>query len=185
MVKPIKVIKEKVIVKRAGFSFFAQELLLPTGKRTTWYSIDYGHVVGIVPMDEKGNVYLVREWRPSLKRAQLEIPAGGARNLKKSSETMLQKKAREELMEEVGLDAKKLTKLTEFHLSARMRGRIHIYLAQGLFPAKRKSQDEYEEIEIVRMPISEAIEHFKKNEIPVALTLVGLLLAKEKLDREG
>lgn len=173
-----KIISEKIVYQSGLTKVFMTEIELPGGKIVEWDWIDNSNVVAIIPIDEKGNIYLCKEWRPAWKADIIQIPAGGCNA---EDEQGRLKQVHNELREEISMDARKIEKLITYYGGGRMNYVIHLYLAEGLFPSK-KDPDEGEIIEVIKMPFDKAYERFIKNGEPtLGSTVIGLLMAKEKL----
>ena len=169
---------EKVIFDKSNWiKIVSAKLKFPAGI-VDWDFLELGEIVVTIPVDKDKNVYLIREWRPAHKRYVTEAPAGFYKGPDDEAQRQLQ--ARNEMMEEAGFDCRNLKKLAVLLSGARSRQKIHVYLATDLFPCK-KAPDEHEYVDVIKMPIDEAILHFRTKEEPIAFTLVGLMLAKEKL----
>ena len=146
------------------------------GRRSTREIVEHGGVAAIVPIDESGNVLLVRQYRAPVDEAILEIPAGGI----EEGETPEQA-AQRELQEEVGKRAGGLERLTGFYASPGYCSEfIHLFLGVGL-SASRRSGDEDEDIEVVRLPMEEALRRVRSGEIRDGKSIIGLLLAAERI----
>lgn len=104
-----------------------------------------GPVAVIVPVD-KDAVYLIREYRPLLRKTVLRLPAGHVRRGEPAV-----KAARRELLEEAGLEADKLTLVKEYDYMEWVRQPILIFRATGLKKTKQEL-DFYEKIDLVRVP---------------------------------
>lgn len=127
---------------------------------------------GSLPLFEDGTVALVRQWRYPLGRYSLEIAAGRI----EPGDTPDQTAARE-LEEEIGYRARELRKIGEFNVApGYCEERLFVYLATGL-EASRQDLDDDEEIEVVRMPFSEALARVHSGEIDDAKSIITLLLA--------
>ncbi len=125
----------------------------------------------IVPVFEDGTIALVRQYRHAAGGYQLELPAGGI----EPGETFEQAAARE-LEEEVGFKTGKIEKLTEFYVSPGfLTEKMHVFLATSLTKTTQ-SLDDDEIVEIVRLPLAEAVEMTRDGRIEDAKTIVGLLL---------
>ena len=131
----------------------------------------YGSAV-IIPVFDDGTVALVRQYRHPAVRYLLEAPAGTLAEGERPEVG-----AARELEEEVGVAAERLEKLSEFFVSPGfLEEKMHVYLATGL--KNRQQQLEEDEIlEIVRLPIAEALEMITSGEIQDAKTIIGLILA--------
>lgn len=130
----------------------------------------------IVPVFDDGTVALVRQYRHATGGFQLELPAGGI----EPGETFEQA-AKRELEEEIGYAAGKIEKLTEFYVSPGfLTEKMHVFLATELTESTQ-NLDEDEIVEIVRLPLAEAIEMSYDGRIEDAKTIVGLMMANAKL----
>lgn len=139
--------------------------------------------VNIVPLLDNGDVVLVREWRPAWKQPILQIPAGKCTSENESEQI---EQAHLELREEIGMDAKKIKNLISFGAAAGIHQRLNIFLATDLYfaTAKKKSEDEHEYIDIVTMPLQEALDLFLSGrEFTTSYTIIGLLLAQRLLEK--
>jgi ADP-ribose pyrophosphatase len=111
--------------------------------------VEHADVVAMVPLDSDGNVLLVRQFRLAAKSELLEVPAGIAEDGEDIEEA-----AQRELQEEVGYRAGKLERIA------------------GLFV----SPGDDEHIEVVRMPVSDAVALVHSGEIRDGKSVVGLLM---------
>ena len=102
---------------------------LASGRRTTREIVlVHGHSVSVVPVDEDGNVYLVRQYRKPLELVLLEVVAGGIDEGETAEEA-----AHRELREEAGLRAERLELLSFFWMSPGFCTEgMHAYLATGI-----------------------------------------------------
>ena len=130
----------------------------------------------IVPVHDDGTVVLVRQYRHPAVRYLLEVPAGTLADGERPEAG-----AARELEEEVGLVAERLEKLSEFFVSPGfLEEKMWVYLATGLTEG-RPNPDEDEVLDIVRMPIGEALEMITSGEIQDAKTIIGLMLAAPRV----
>ena len=151
---------------------------MPSGRSATREIVEHSHAVCIVPVDEDGNVILVRQYRKPAEEALLEVPAGGVEEGEVSEEAVLR-----ELQEEIGYTADKLQHLSSFWVAPGWATEyMHAYLATGLRVPKLEG-DEDENIEVVRLPFSQAIAMFKTGEINDGKTIASMLLAQPLLPK--
>lgn len=174
MKKP-KVLSRKVKYKGDWMDIIGIDLQID-GEKYYWEYIIGGDAVIVVPVDGK-DVYLVKEYREPWKRVITTVVAGGC---KYKTESGRLKQARNELREEIGMDAKKIVKLTQVMHGSRSISTHHIYLATGLFPSPKKP-DDGEIIEVEKMLIKKAYKHFLNNEPTTTGCLLAIKLAMEKL----
>jgi ADP-ribose pyrophosphatase len=141
--------------------------------------------VGVVPLlFEEGipTVVFVRQYRGPLDRYVLEVPAG----MRDVADEPLEVTAQRELIEEAGLSAGRLDYLTHFYSSAGMTDSIlHLYVATDLTPvAQDLHGPEETHIEVLRLPLADAVDMVTRGEINDAKTMIGLLLVDRRV-REG
>lgn len=132
--------------------------------------------VGILPLHEDGTVTLIRQLRPAMGNSSLEIPAG---RLSPGEDPALC--GPRELLEETGLVAGIIEPLGFIHSSPGVFDEvIWLYLARGL--EQRESQpEEYEEIEVVRLPLQEALAMAHDGSISDGKTIAALFRAERSL----
>lgn len=130
----------------------------------------------IVPLFENGTVALVRQYRHAAGEYLLEIPAG---SLDEGEDPELG--AIRELEEEIGVVAETVEKLTEFYVSPGfLTEKMYVFLATGLTETAQNLDDD-EVVEIVRLPLTEALEMISDGRIQDAKTIIGLTLADYRL----
>jgi len=172
-----KLISKKVVFN-GDFKVILAKVMLPNKNIFKENFIEWkGDTSVVVAIDNKNNIYLTKEWRPAWEKKLLTIPGG----IIKHGKTSLQQ-AREEIREEIGMDARKLDKLITILGGVKMRHSVHIYLARDLFRSTKK-RDINEVIGVVKIPFKKAYRLFLSGkERTTSYTIVGMLLAKEKLN---
>ena len=147
------------------------------GERT--YQREVVHHMGsavIVPVFDDGTVALVRQYRHPAVRYLLEVPAG---TLAKGERPEIG--AARELKEELGLVAARLDKLSEFFVSPGFcEEKMWVYLATELSEGPQALEDD-EILDVVRLPIADALEMITSGEIEDAKTIIGLILAAPRV----
>jgi ADP-ribose pyrophosphatase len=130
----------------------------------------------ILPVFSDGTVALVRQYRHPAVKYLLEIPAGTLEH----GETPEEGAARE-LEEELGCVAGRMEKLSEFFVSPGfLEEKMWLYLATELTQTKQRLEED-ELIELVRVPMRQALEMISDGEIQDAKTIIGLLLAAPRI----
>jgi len=130
----------------------------------------------IIPVYDDGTVVLVRQYRHPAVRYLLEAPAG---TLAKGERPEVG--AARELQEELGLSATRLEKLSEFFVSPGfLEEKMWVFLATD-FTEGEQRLDEDEFLDLVRLPIAEALEMITSGEIQDAKTIIGLMLAAPRV----
>jgi ADP-ribose pyrophosphatase len=129
---------------------------------------------GGLPLFADRSVALVRQYRHPAARELLEIPAGRIEP-GESPEGCAQR----EIEAEIGVRAGRLAKLTDFFSTPGFcEERLYVYLATDLSPTQQ-NLDPDEVVEIVRLPLDEALRMVRSGEIEDAKTIIALLLAAE------
>ena len=130
----------------------------------------------IVPIFDDGTVALVRQYRHPAVRYLLEVPAG---TLAKGERPEIG--AARELKEELGLVAARLEKLSEFFVSPGFcEEKMWVYLATELSEGAQALEED-EILDVVRLPIADALEMITSGEIEDAKTIIGLMLAAPRV----
>jgi ADP-ribose pyrophosphatase len=142
----------------------------PDGTRHLREIVEHAPGAAVVAVGDDGRLLLVRQLRPAVDADLLELPAG----LVDEGEAPIDC-ARRELAEETGYAATTLEPLLRFYTSPGFSTElIHLFVATGLREA-RVEHDEEEHIEVVRLPLEDAIRQVTQGEISDAKTVAGLL----------
>jgi ADP-ribose pyrophosphatase len=142
----------------------------PDGKRHLREVVEHQPAAAAVAVDDHDLVVLVRQLRAAVDAHILELPAG----LIELDEAPIDC-ARRELGEETGYVAGRLEPLVSFYTSPGFTTElVHVFLATELEMSTARL-DEEEEIEVVRLPLDDAIEQVMQREISDAKTVCGLL----------
>jgi ADP-ribose pyrophosphatase len=156
------------------FELRKENITLPNGITLDIDIIRHPGASAIVPIAVDGGVILIRQYRHAVGGFIWEIPAGTLNR----GETPLAC-ARRELVEETGFSAEVFHKLGEIvPVPGYSDERIHIFLANGLLPAKQ-NLDRDELLEVNEVPFDEAIHMIRRGEIVDGKTIAGLLLAEK------
>ena len=127
----------------------------------------------VIPVDDQGNVWLVRQFRACIDQALLEIPAG---KLDYVGEDRLEA-AQRELREETGLRARSWTHLTDIFTTPGFSDeKISLYLARDL-EAGASHPDEDEFLNLVKLPLDEVVARIMRGEITDSKTICATLMA--------
>ena len=146
---------------------------LPNGKESSREVVEHPGGVGILALDDKGQVALVRQYRYAVGEHLWEIPAG---KREKGEEPRIT--ARRELHEEVGADAERWTDLGTLIASPGCYAEVlYLYMAEGL-TFSRQHLDEDEFLEVRFFPFEEVVEKCLSGQLQDAKTVAAVLKAK-------
>ncbi len=173
-----KWIKHEEIHKGRIFSLWGGKVALDNREVAVREYIRHPGGVGIVPVVD-GNVVLIQQFRISIERELIELPAG---RLEPNEEPM--SCAARELEEEIGYRAEKLIPLASYFASVGYSNeRMHLFLALHL--EKTKIQLEAaERIREILMPLEMVKEKLANQEFEDSKTIIGLREALAYLERE-
>ena len=133
--------------------------------------------VTILPVDEDGTCYMVRQFRYPMGRMMLEAPAGKLERGEDPAECAVR-----ELSEETGFTADKYVYLGANCTSPGFSTEIlHIYLALGLHPG-RSHPDAGEFLNVEKHALSELTDMVMRNEIDDGKTIIAVLKAAKYLE---
>jgi len=179
---PWQIIDEQEIYNNNWIKVTHSNVINPSGNKGIYGKVHYKNVaVGIVPLDDEMNTYLVGQFRFAIDKYSWEIPEGGS----PFNEHPLAA-AQRELLEETGLKAAYWKAVTEMHLSNSVSDEFAvIYVATGLSHHKA-SPEETEELAIKKIPFDEAYQMVQNGIITDSMSVAGilrtkLLLLEEKL----
>jgi 8-oxo-dGDP phosphatase len=155
---------------------------MPDGQTADREIVEHPNAVAVVPLADDGTVVLLRQYRHPVGASLLEIPAG---KLDVEGEDPTEA-IRRELLEETGLAADEVEELATFHNSAGWTDeQTTLFLARGLHPADKPegfaAEAEEAHMEMVRMPLAEAVAQAERGAITDAKTLLGLLLVARRM----
>jgi 8-oxo-dGTP pyrophosphatase MutT (NUDIX family) len=146
----------------------------PSGNPGIYGVVHFKNVaVGILPLDEENNTWLVGQYRYTLDQYHWEIPEGGCPVGSDPLET-----AKRELLEETGIYAREWTQIIDLHTSNSVTDEYGVaYVARGLTFGEA-APEETEELQIKKVPFAEALRMVMDGEITDVLSQVTIMKAK-------
>jgi ADP-ribose pyrophosphatase len=177
-----KTIKSQTIYEGKIITVKKDEAELENGTTATRELVVHNGGVCIVPINEKGEVLLVKQFRYPFKEVLIEIPAGKLEADESHREAGLR-----ELKEETGAVCKKFEYIGVMYPSvAYLSEKIHMYIAYDLsFEEQNLDSDEF--LDVFAVKLEDAVDMVMKNEIKDGKTQTALLMAyniiKKNTDR--
>ncbi len=151
---------------------------LKNGKHVRREVVEHPGGVAIVPVNEKGQVYMVRQYRYPMEEELLEIPAGKLEYGEDHYNCAVR-----ELSEETGCAAGKLIFLGSTYPSpGYSREILYIYLATDLVGGEMHL-DEDEFLSVEAIPMDTLVDKIMSGEIKDGKTIIGILKAKKYLEQ--
>jgi ADP-ribose pyrophosphatase len=156
------------------------EVRLQNGNTSTREIVEHPGGVCIAPVDENGNVLMVRQYRRPFDQMILEVPAGKLNYGEDPYECGVR-----ELEEETGFTTDHMEFLGEAYLSPGFCNEvIHVYMTEHLIPGTLHP-DEDEFINVERIPIDQLVTMIMSGEIRDAKTQIAILKLKNVLDQRN
>lgn len=167
---PWKLQQKKSIFNNPWIELTEEEVINPGGGISHYGKVHFkNYALGIVPIDEKQNTWLVGQWRYPLNEYSWEIPMGGG--LLEQDRLV---SAKRELKEETGLIAREWTEIIKIHTSNSVTDEVGFaYLAEELEEGEPEFE-ETEELEIWKLPFEEAYQMCLNGKITDSLSLAAL-----------
>jgi ADP-ribose pyrophosphatase len=153
-------------------------LQYPSGNTTYREIVEHPGGAVILCLFENSEILLIKQYRHPFGHDVVELPAG---KLDAGEDPLAC--AQRELQEETGYAARRWEKMTALYATPGFCNEVlHLFLAQELFPHEKGQALEEGEasIEIIRVPISEAISMIERQQIVDGKTIAGILLAARK-----
>lgn len=151
--------------------------LNPSGKPGIYGKVHFKNLaIGVLPLDDDMNTWLVGQHRFPLDAYSWEIPEGGG-----PLGTDPLESAKRELLEETGLKAREWTELQRLHLSNSVSDEYSIiYLARGLEQFEPEPE-ETEQLVVKKVPFETACQMVLNGEITDAISVAAILRVKLQL----
>lgn len=150
-----------------------REVTTPAGTPGIYGVVGFKNkAIGVVPLDDEGNIYLVGQYRYTLDEYSWELPEGGGPI---GEEPIVA--AKRELKEETGLEAKEWSFLARIHTSNSVTDEEgFIFLARKLIYGP-SSPDETEELTVKKVSLEDAVGMVMRSEITDSISMAGILMA--------
>jgi 8-oxo-dGTP pyrophosphatase MutT (NUDIX family) len=174
---PWKTLSSKTIYDNPWISVREDQIINPAGKNGIYGVVNFKNkAIGIVPVDEEGNIYLVGQFRYTLNEYSWEIPEGGGPQGEEPLET-----AKRELQEETGYTATEWTDLGRIHTSNSVTDEEGFLFMARRLQAGPSAPEETEALHVKKVSLAEAVEMVMDGTITDSLSIAGILKTSIKL----
>ncbi len=168
---PWTTLNEELVYQTPWIAVTHHDVLDPSGKQGIYGTIHFKNVaIGIVPLDDELNTWIVGQYRYPIRAYSWEIPEGGGKRDVPPIDS-----AKRELREEVGIEAEHWREVLRMDLSnSASDEHAIIYVAQGLtYHAPQPDHDE--ELEQRRLPFAELYAMVQRGEVTDSLTVAAVM----------
>ena len=168
---PWQITAEKVEYDNPWINVTEYQVINPSGNPGIYGKIHFKNIaIGVFPLDDELNTYLVGQFRFAIGQYSWEMPEGGG-----PVGTNPLESAKRELLEETGLKAEKWMEIQHFHLSNSVSDELSIiYLAQNLQQFDAEPEDT-EQLIVKKLPFNEVYQMVCNGTITDAMTVAAVL----------
>ena len=178
--RPFKVVAHRDLCAHHRYSLSADDVIWPDGTVTSYGVFRQPEAALIVPLTEERTTVIVRQWRHSWDTDAWELPAG---TMEEGEEPLAT--ARRELVEEVGLEARRWDPMGTARATAVSTMRFHLFLARDLAKVERRPEVYEQDMVVRELPLDEALELAADGTIQHAASIAALYRVQRFLAREG
>lgn len=174
--QPFELVQSEPIYQGRAFDVLRDTVRAPDGQELRLDIVRHSGAVTILPLDEHGQVWFVRQYRHASGQILLELPAGTLEPGEDPDAC-----AAREIREETGMAAGKLEKLGSFFLAPGYSTEyMHVYLASELTPDPLPG-DADEFLSVEKIGVEALARMLARNEIQDAKSLAVICLAYQRL----
>lgn len=168
-----KKLSTQVVYENPWIEVEHHEVLNPSGGNGIYGQVNFKNIaIGIIPVDNELNTWLVGQFRFPIEEYSWEIPEGGC----PLGEDILEA-AKRELKEETGFSAEKYTMIAKIHTSNSVCREVgYIFLAENLTQGDSEPE-ETEDLQIKKVSLKEAFDLVLNNQITDSLSVAGIMKA--------
>lgn len=175
---PWKIKKKILKYKNPWIEVHEDQVVRPDGKPGIFGVVNMKSGISVLPMDDKGYVYLTNEFHYAIGRKTIEAVSGAIERKEKPI-----KAAKRELREELGMVAEKWTNLGIVDpFTTVIKSPAHLFLARSLsFVAKNPEGTEI--IKMIKIKLEGAVKMVMESKITHGPSCVLILKVKNYLKR--
>jgi 8-oxo-dGTP pyrophosphatase MutT (NUDIX family) len=170
---PWKTLSGELKYENPWISVTEYQVINPGGGKGIYGKVHFKNTaIGIVPVDQELNTWLVGQYRYTLDQWSWEIPEGGG-PLGESAVSA----AKRELKEETGLSAERWTQVVSLHTSNSVTDEGgFIFMAEELEQGDNALDDTEVDLRVWKLPLKDALNMVIEGKITDGLSVMGLLM---------
>jgi len=175
---PWTILSERPVYDNKWIELTEYDVINPGGGKGIYGKVHFKNLaIGILPLDEELNTWLVGQYRFPLDQYSWEIPEGGG-----DLTVPPVASAERELLEETGLVAREWTPIIELHLSNSVSDeKAIIFLARQL-EQREPEPEETEQLVVRKLPFAEAYRMVEQGIITDSMSVAAILKVKIMLN---
>lgn len=168
---PWQILDSEVKYENNWIQVVHQNVINPNGGKGIYGTVNFKNIaVGVVPIDEYENTWLVGQYRFPLNEYSWEIPEGGCPDGEEVLET-----AKRELKEETGLIAQNWSLISKLHTSNSVCNEVaYIFLAEHIIQSESQPEDT-EQLQVKKVSLKEALDMVLADKITDSMSVAGIL----------
>jgi len=176
---PWQTLSQKHIYDNSWINVQEHQVINPGGGKGIYGKVSFKNIaIGIIPIDENKNTWLVGQHRYTLNEYSWEIPMGGG----PLGDDLLAS-AKRELKEEAGITAEKWEQMMRIHTSNSVTDEVgYVFLAEDLKIGERELEESEADLKLWKLPFEVVLDMVVKGKITDAISVVGILKAARYLD---
>jgi 8-oxo-dGTP pyrophosphatase MutT (NUDIX family) len=172
MTNPWKTLSTRDVYENNWIKLEEHQVINPAGGNGIYGKVHFKNkAIGIVPLDQDGNTWLVGQHRYTLNAYSWEIPEGGC-----PLGTLPLDSAKRELKEETGMMAARWEQIMTFHTSNSVTDEEgFIFLAEELSFGANELEETEADLVVKKVPFKVAIDMVMRGEITDSISVAGIL----------
>ncbi len=175
MKNPWQTLSTRQIYENPWFRVREDQVIRPDGNPGIYGVVEFADSVGVVALNENGEIALVGQWRYTRNRNTWELPIGSS----KTADGDMLRAAQRELREETGVEAESWERIGVLDcIVGATTERATLFLARDL--KQGEAQPDPEEAIVVRwVPMAEAVDMVMRDEITECISVAAILRAEK------
>lgn len=167
---PWQTLAQKKIYDNQWMEVTEFDVINPNGGKGIYGKVHFKNIaIGIVPLDENYNTYLVGQYRFTINQYSWEIPEGGCLN-----EFPLDA-AKRELLEETGLKANNWQQIIKMYMSNSITDELCFVFVAKELTQHSAMPEQTEQLQVKKISFNKVYEMVMQNEITDTLTITAIL----------
>ena len=169
---PWTTLQTEEVYSNPWMSVSHRKVLNPSGGEGIYGVVHFKNLaIGVLPLDEELNTWLVGQWRYPLNQWSWEIPEGGG-----PLDNEVLDSAKRELKEETGMIANHWTMIQRVHLSNSVSDEEgFIFLAEEVTQGENDLEETEADLKVWKLPFDDAVTMVLDGKITDSLSVMGIL----------